>query len=194
MKRYIKGVMPYLIIEVLLDIGATLMVAIVPYLQKLLFDVGISGGLSAVIKIAIAFALVHVLWVVFENVCMRFSWKSAIKFEKMLKRDFISSIFNMKSTEFYKRDIGEYISLQSNDITTLEQDYLHPMVDVIRSINMFIIYGIILFAFVDWRIAITILLASCLTVIGPKVTGEIMSQKRNAFQEQGLYFKGQGFI
>ncbi len=42
---------------------------------------------------------------------------------------------------------GEYVSLQGNDITALEQDYLEPVISIIRCVNMMIIvYGVVLFS------------------------------------------------
>ena len=52
----------------------------------------------------------------------RYVWKTAIEFENKLKRDFFGVISKMGNNEFSKKSVGDYISLQGNDITTLEQD------------------------------------------------------------------------
>lgn len=183
MKKYIKLSLPYILSEIVFDFLATLCIACVPYFQKLLFDQGINS-ITNIIILTILFLVVKICAVVFTNLCMKCTWKGAILFEQNLKLDFLNSIFRMDSKEFAKNDIGSYLSLQSNDITALEQDYLQPIIDIIRSVNMFVIYGVILFKFVDYRIGLTIFITSLLTVIGPKLTGQYLSKQRNNYQKQ----------
>lgn len=184
MKPYIKKISSFILLQILFDIFCTILAAFTPILQKWLFDYGIQGGVYKIIQIAGIYIIVQLLLVINSYLCMLFTWKGAIRFELLLKHSFIKSLFQMKNHDFYKKPIGEYISLQGNDITSLEQDYLQPFIDIIRSINMIIIYGIVIFLFVDYRIALTILLLSLITIIGPKLTGEIISNKRNEYLSQ----------
>lgn len=50
--------------------------------------------------------------------------KGAIQFETTLKRDFINALLHKDEKSFYTYSTSDYISLQGNDITALEQDYL----------------------------------------------------------------------
>jgi len=122
--------------------------------------------------------------IIFSYLSTIYTWKGAVQFEKNLKGDFFKSIFSYNYKEFSKKSVGEYISIQANDITQLEQDYLQPLINIIISTNMLIIYGVILFVYVDWRIATLILLASIISVLTPKLTANILANKRSIYLEQ----------
>lgn len=186
MKKYIYEVKYYILIQVLCDIVYTISIASIPYIQKILFD-NILGE-EKVNNIFVFVILMYVLSMLVANLFSYISniyvWKGALKFELSLKRDFFRSVFNYSYKEFSSRDVGEYISIQGNNITELEQDYLEPLIDIIKSINMLIIYGIILFVYVDWRIAGVIFITSMFTIIVPRFTSKILSKKRNIYLKQ----------
>lgn len=103
----------------------------------------------------------------------------------LLKQDFFKAITNYSYKKFSSRDIGQYISLQGNEITQLEMDYLTPLMDIIKSINSLIIYGIMFFAFINWKIALIMLLCSIIsTLVGPNITSKKLSKKRKAYLDK----------
>lgn len=184
MKKYISQVKKYIIAEILLDILCTVFAAYIPVLQKEMFDSLGGGKLSQIPLIIVLFVMLQMLSGVCTFFCMLYTWKGAVRFEMILKRDFINALLRKDEQSFYTYSISDYISLQGNDITALEQDYLQPWVDVFRSINMFIIYAVVIVVYVDWRIALAIILSSLLVVAGPKITGKIVSDKRLVYQNQ----------
>lgn len=184
MKPYISKIKFYIFLQVGFAFLCTILSSVVPILQKWLFDVGIHSSSSDVLIIVVVYIAIQLLNVMFTYFCLIFTWKGAIKFELLLKRSFLRSVFRLRYQKFYEKPIGEYISLQGNDITALEQDFLQPSVDIIRSINMILIYGVVMFIWVDWRISLTILITSLITIIGPKITGKYISNKRVSYQLQ----------
>ena len=74
--------------------------------------------------------------------------------------------------------------LQGNDITALEQDYLEPVISIIRCVNMIIVYGVVLFFGVDWRIALVIILTSIFAILIPRMIGKSLTDARSTYQEQ----------
>lgn len=53
---------------------------------------------------------------------------------------------------------------------------------------MFIIYAVVIVVYVDWRIALAIILSSLLVVTGPKITGKIVSDKRRIYQNHAAKY------
>lgn len=189
MKKYIYNIKKFIFIQVICYGVVTLSTASIPYIQKLFFDsITKEGKEYSLIILILAYAVCKVLESIFLYIDNIYVWKGALEFETSLKKDFFRSIFNYNFEKFSKKDIGEYISIQGNDITELEQDYLEPLIDIIKSINMIIIYGIILFICVDFRIAIVIFLGSIATILVPRFTWKILSEKRNEYlEEMSLY-------
>ncbi|MDE7272682.1 MAG: ABC transporter ATP-binding protein/permease [Lachnospiraceae bacterium] len=184
MKKYIRPVIKYIIIDILFDVLCTIFAAYIPVMQKELFDSLAKGMLSRIPAIIALFIILQGLSCVCVYLCMICTWKTAITFEKALKTDFICSLLKKEEKSFYAYSTSDYISIQGNDITAIDQDYLTPWIDVFRSVNMFVIYAVVIVVYVDWRIALAIILSSFLVVTGPKITGKIMSDKRMEYQNQ----------
>lgn len=184
MKKYIRKIKKYIIAEILSDMLCTVFAAYIPVLQKEMFDSLGGGRLSQIPFIIVLFIVLQMLSGVCTYFCMLYTWKGAIQFETILKRDFINALLHKDEQSFYTYSTSEYISLQGNDITALEQDYLQPWVDVLRSINMFVIYAVVIVVYVDWRIALAIIASSFLVVAGPRITGRIVADKRLVYQNQ----------
>jgi ABC-type multidrug transport system fused ATPase/permease subunit len=184
LKTYIYKTKKYIIAQILWDLVGVVCLAISPLLQQWLFDYGLESSLTTILQLIVAYFALLFFYTLSQFFCMLFAFKGGIKFEKLLKRDFFSAIFNMEPSQFYNHAIGEYISLQGNDITALEQDYLEPMISIVRCVNMMIVYGIVLFVGVDWRIALVIILSSICAILIPKLMGKALTYSRSVYQEQ----------
>lgn len=184
MKKYCLAIKKYLLLEILLDILATCCLATGPIVMRNFFDGLGRNTLTRNIILIAVYALVYLLNSVFQYLCMIFTWKGAIKFEKDIKRDFIRSLFRMDRRRFFEKEVAEYISLQANDITALEQDYLQPVTDIIRSANMIMIYGITMVLFLDWRITLVVILVSTSALCLPNIVGKKTEERRSEYLEQ----------
>ena len=189
MKKYIKSIKKYLFIQIICSTIATLSLALLPYIQKELFDSIILEEQFNVFFYVPIFIIATIISLLFDYLETIATWRGNIKFEFNLKKDFFSSIINRDYEDFISRDIGEYISLQGNEITQLEMDYLNPAVAIIKTIITVLIYSVILFVLIDWRIAITIIITSIMaTVIFPNITAkELSKRRRNYTTKIGTY-------
>lgn len=188
MKKYLLHIKNNIIMQVIMDGLATASLALLPYLQKLLFD-SISGKnsyhLLSIITIYSLLILLSLSFTYFDQINI---WKGTIKFEKNLKKDFFNAITNYSYKRFYSKDVGDYISIQGNEITQLDMDYVTPLIDIFKSINMIIIYGIVLFVLIDWRIGLLIVGASILVTFVPRITADKLSKKRKRYLDtKGKY-------
>lgn len=190
MKKYIYKIKHLIITQLLLDALSTGIIAFLPYIQKLLVDI---IAKDSDVKYSFSFLIIlFLLCIIGYSICTYISsivtYKGIIGFEVELKRDFFNTVFNYDNEEFLSRDIGEYISIQGNDITEIQQSFMQPSIDLVRSSINLIIYSVILFVYVDWRIAISILVMSIITILIPKITGKELSRKQGAYMKQmGVY-------
>ena len=175
MNTYIYKTKKYIIAQILWDLAGVICLAFSPLLQQWLFDYGLQSPLKKIVMVILAYGALLVFYTLSQYFCVLYAFKGGIKFENLLKRDFLYSLFHMESSKFYKHSIGEYVSLQGNDITALEQDYLEPVISIIRCVNMIIVYGVVLFFGVDWRIALVIILTSIFAILIPRMIGKSMT-------------------
>ena len=93
-------------------------------------------------------------------------------------------MFRRSYADFNEKSVGDYLSILTNDIGALQQNRLEPVMDIINFSLMLVVYAVVLFVFVDFRIAAVILVASLPTVFLPKVTAKELSRRRQ--REQAL--------
>lgn len=182
MKDYLSKVKKYIILQVVLDFIGVICLALTPLIQKWLFDYGLQSASSQIILAIILYALLLGIYSLMQYFCILVAFKSGISFETRLKKSFFDKIFNMNAKVFQEKPIGEYISIQSNDITALEQDYLQPIVDVIRSVNMMLIYGVIIFMNINYKIGLVVVLSSIFAIFIPKIFGKMLDNSRSNYQ------------
>lgn len=184
MKKYILKIKRYIAAQIFFDLLGVICLAISPLLQEWLFDYGMEHSWKEISTVILLYFILLVIYAVAQFFCMIFSFKGSIRFEMILKKQYFNNVFSMESTRFYEKSVGEYISIQGNDITSLWWDYLHPIVRIIRSVNRIIIYSLILFFCIDWRIAIAIITISACAIVILKLMGKNLIETRNTYQQQ----------
>lgn len=187
MKKYILKIKFEILLQILFSIIEAIALAGLAYLPKIIFDFitddsKISSN-SIIILIGI-FCILSLISVIASYFEMIFIWKYAIKFENLIKKDYFQAVIKYKDIEFHKKDISEYVSIQSNDIMQIEQDYLTPLVSAINQIIKIIVFGIVMFVGIDWRIATVVFIASIIAAILPKYTGNKAASKRLIFVDK----------
>lgn len=189
MKKYLYEVKHLIFLELLCNLLATISLANIPYLTKILFDSIEKGNEAYLGMIVLIYIGCNVLNLGITYIETLVGFKMGIAFEVSLKKDFFKTISNYGYKRFSSKDVGEYISLQGNEITQLEMDYLTPAMDIIKSINIFIIYGVMFFALIDWRIALVMFFSSIIaTLIAPNLTSRRLSIRRKIYLDRmGIY-------
>ena len=182
MRKYFKNVRVDLIISIVADGLTAAFSSMLIYIQKILFDSIGSGGKVNIFSYMIALAICIGAIILFSYVTMIFSIKSRVRVGKGMRGDFFRAITRYNSEKFHSKQLGEYISIQGNDIKFLANSYLNSVVDLIKSINMFIIYGVIMFVFVNWKMAIiALVLALFSAFVLPKITEEKLSKRNKEY-------------
>lgn len=112
----------------------------------MLFDsLAASTNNRLIFVIITEFCILSLVSVVICYLGMKFTWRYAVKFENLVKKDYFNVIIQYDNSTFYQRNVSDYISIQSNDIMQIEQDYLTHLIGVINQIIKVIILGLVMF-------------------------------------------------
>jgi ABC-type multidrug transport system fused ATPase/permease subunit len=189
MRTYLREIRAYIVLQILCDAFSSLSLALLPYLVKLLFESAESGNFTKLSKFIAAYIGCILLSLILTYVHMIFSWKGGIQFENSLKKDFFKAISNYSYQRFSEKQIGEYISIQGNEITEMEMDYLTPLLDVCKSFLSIMIYGVVLFFFVNWIVGTAILCSSLIAAfISPNMKMNDLTKRRKEYLDnKGKY-------
>lgn len=189
MRKYLYEVKYLIVLLIICNLLSTVSLANIPYLTKVLFDSIERGNEPYFVILILIYIGCNILNLGLSYVETLLNFKIGIKFELSLKKDFFRTVTSYGYKRFSSKEVGEYISLQGNEITQLEMDYLTPAMDIIMSINTFIIYGVMFFAFIDWRIALVMFFSSVVaTLIAPNLTAKKLSKRRKVYLDKmGIY-------
>ncbi len=180
MKSFLLHIRTYIIISLFLFLSEITATSIILLFPGLLIDSFINNKLS-LINMIILYIVTFSIYLFITYISNRVADYRRIKFEKKIKQDFFESIMRKSFLKFYEYDLGEYISMQSNDITQMCQNYLSPLLAIFRSIIMIIIFGISLIIFTDTIIAMVIIAFSFFVVFVPKITEHSLSRKNEVY-------------
>lgn len=178
MKKYLYDSRVYVFLDILFSTLYSFCIGAIPIVLKLLLDSFNVLTLKKLAGFITLYILLAFLGMLFQYASQYFSWKWTANVEFDLRYHLLDSIMNFdyKDFESYKKD--EYLSIFSNDITAISNQFFLKVVDIIKSSIMIIIYGIYMVYFLNVYIALVIVVASLLTLFLPKLTGEKLSNKR----------------
>lgn len=178
MRRYLNNLKTLIVIQLIFTTIYSITVAIFPLLNQYLFDYVLQDGISLVIKLLLLFLLLIAINACSQYISRIYEWKVAKKFFEDIKHDLFKHIISLKSNEFAKKKPSEYLSVFNNDVETIEEGYISPIIDIIKSVINLLIFSSAMIFFLDWRIALVLFTASLLTALIPKLFKEKLSVKR----------------
>ena len=183
----VKG---YIFVQVVLSLLATISIACIPVCNKylvdfLLDDSGINFGILIMIYIVAFFIYLFATWG-----SERFVWKSAIVFENLLKKECYASILKLKYSDYKKKKSDEYLSILTNNITSIEQDYLQPICALIKSAVSVVAYAIIVSICTSPIICVSLLILSVIAAFSPRLYQKKLRHAGKAYvDEAAIYTK-----
>lgn len=180
MKKYLLQIKIYIAGSLLLYALEVIATSIILFFPGYLID-HYQYGKVFITRIILLYICVFTVYLLIAYLSNRIADYRRIKFERSIKLDYFNAVLNKDYGGYHKYDIGEYLSMQANDITEMCQGYLSPLLSVFRSMMMVISFGIALIVFVDVSIAVVIIIFSVLVVLIPKITAKKLARNNGIF-------------
>lgn len=183
MLQYLKPLRWYLFFNFLFSGLSNICTALLPYFtQELIrshYQIALAGYCIAVIG-----------YLTCNYIQMRLDWKQAILFSTNLKNDWFQSLLGLSHHDFKQKTVAEYISYQSNDLDSLEKDYLPPLMSFFKQILRILIYTIIITRTINPIVALILLISTAISIQIPKIVGQLTAKRRQIYLEkQGDYYR-----
>lgn len=187
MKKYLLEIKGYIIASLACYSLETAATAVTLFLPGYLIDHYLEG-LGTIWYLVMCYVLAFSAYLIICYLINRFSDYRRIKFEKSIKKDFFDSVIDKDFEDYNKFDVGEYLSMQANDITEMCQNYLSPLLSIYGSIIMIVVFGISLIICVNFSIAIAIILGSIVASFIPQLTATELAKRNSTYlKEVGKY-------
>lgn len=96
---------------------------------------------------------------------------------KKIKDNLFFSIIKQDYTSFQSQNSGGYISLLTNDLNRLEDNYIAAFFDIVRNGSLMIISLIVMF-FTSWQLATAVFVACALPILISSCLGKTMQKRQ----------------
>ena len=183
MVYYIKKIKNVILIQLLFHVLYTLTNVFIPYLNKVLFDRVLIEGNELLIKLIVCYLLAIVCNSLFQYISQVYEWKTSVEFNRVVKGQLCDFLLSSSVSTFNSKTIAEYLSVFNNDVEVLSEEYLDPLLDIIKSCISLAIYAVSLIVFVDWRVAIVIIALSLCSPFVSKYLAPYITIKQRRFLE-----------
>lgn len=183
MKEYIlkqKGILVITIIfSAIFSIGSTLIALIL----KDIIDVAISGNMSLfttiVIQTTIYIAILGICYWLYAT----FSKKFICKVTKMLRFDVFNGIFKKNISDFRTVNSADYLSILTNDIKNVEENYFVPLLLILQNIIVFITsFAIMLY--LSPLVMLCLFIAMVLLIALPSLFQKAIQNRQDSFSKK----------
>lgn len=175
---YVKEFKKEMILDIVFSSFYTLFIGAIPIVIKYLLDIGLELTLKQLLLLTGIYILLSLLGMICSYLSQYYSWKWTTSLKAKLKTHLMNKLLNFNEQEFYSKQRDEYVSVFSNDIEAIVEQYFCKFVDLVKSFLMVIVYGIYMFIFLNAWIAFIIIITSLFSLFLPKVTGKKLSSKK----------------
>lgn len=183
MVRYIAKIKRVIAIQLIFHVLYTSTNVVIPYLNKILFDRVFIEGTALLIKLIVFYLLAILCNSLFQYISQVYEWRTSVEFNRVVKGQLCDSLLSSSVTTFNSKTIAEYLSIFNNDVEVLSEEYLDPLLDIIKSCMSLAIYAASLIVFVDWRVAIVIIVLSLCSPFVSKYLAPYITINQRRFLE-----------
>lgn len=183
MKQFIKGNSGLLFATVTFSLLANIALVLTSKQSEWLFDALATKDVekfTEVIILAICYIFIIGGLFFIYLVCSRKLIKKVLV--KLRKKSF-EGIMRKDMKTYYRQNTSEYISVLTNDINLLEENWMKPMLGICESIGMFVTTVVMLIYYSPW-ITLTIFATSALAFLVPNALGKYLSKRQQALSKE----------
>lgn len=189
MKKYFLKIKFQIVIQLLFTVLYSIAVALIPALNKYLFDHIMDGGFRLLLLLVGGYVLLIVSNGIFQYISRYYEWKVSEKFNLTIKRDLFIHIASMNNQKFNQKKVSDYVTVFNNDIEVIGEDYISAYIDLIKSILNMLVFALAVLYFVNLETALVVFSTSIIAVLIPKLMQTRLSNARkNQLTALSKYF------
>lgn len=189
MKTYIKQHKLLFAFTVLISIAASLGYVFLALLLQQLLDTAIEKNLRQFVNIVVFsigyFVLLGISLYLQSLLCK----KVICRIMYQIRSDVFRGIMNYNIEDFYKKNTADYISVITNDVKMLEDNFLLPLFDVIQYTVIFM-SSFVLMIYFDIIVTICVIVAIAAMFLIPALLGGTLEKRQNNFSSKLADFTG----
>ena len=151
------------------------------YSIKIIIDSGMSQNREALTQAILIGAIVIFIYASLNFISLRLRNKLVRQIMSRYKNKVFKSILDRDYREFSKEKSGKFISILTENIKKIEQDYLHQYFNISKNISL-MIFSLLAMFIGNWFLTLLVIIASII----PMMTSGFIGQKSASLQNSSM--------
>lgn len=183
MSIYIRKNKLLFILTILTSIIASLGYVFMAVLLQQLLDIAIDKNFQQFLRLVV-FSIIYFVVLGFSLYLQSLLSKKVIcKIMFQIRSDVFRGTINHNIEDFEKKNTADYISVVTNDVKMLEDNFLLPLFEVIQYTVIFI-SSFVLMIYFDIIVTICVVAAIAVMILVPSLLGGTLEKKQNMFSSK----------
>lgn len=151
------------------------------YSIKIIINNGMSQNMEALSKAILIGAVVIFVYAGLNFISLRLRNKLVRQIMSRYKNKVFKSILDRDYREFSKEKSGKFISILTENMKKIEQDYLHQYFNISKNISL-MIFSIVAMFIGNWFLTLLVIIASVI----PMIISGLIGQKSSSMQNSSM--------
>lgn len=183
MKTYIKQNKHLFFLSILVSIVASLGYVFMAILLQQLLDIAVAKNLHQFIKLILFSIIYFAALGVFLYLQSLLSKKVICKIIYQVRSDIFRGTINHSIEDFENNNTADFISIITNDVKMIEDNYLLPLFEIVKYTVIFI-SSFVLMIYFDIIVTAFVVLSIVIMFIVPSFLGSLLEKKQNIFSSK----------
>ncbi len=183
MKIYMKQNKVLLLFTILTSIIASLGYVFMAVLLQNLLDIAVEKNMQQFIPMVLFSIFYFVMLGIFLYLQSLLSKRITCKIIKQIRTDVFKGIVSQSMGDFGKRNTADYLSIITNDVKMIEDNFLLPFFEVVQYTVIFI-SSFVLMIYFDVIVTIVVFVAITLMFLVPSLLGKELEKRQNTLSSQ----------
>ena len=183
MKIYMKQNKVLLLFTILTSIIASLGYVFMAVLLQKLLDIAVEKNMQQFIPMVLFSIFYFVMLGIFLYLQSLLSKRITCKIIKQIRTDVFKGIVSQSMGDFGKRNTADYLSIITNDVKMIEDNFLLPYFEVVQYTVIFI-SSFVLMIYFDVIVTIVVFVAITLMFLVPSLLGKELEKRQNTLSSQ----------
>ncbi len=183
MKIYMKQNKVLLLFTILTSIIASLEYVFMAVLLQKLLDIAVEKNMQQFIPMVLFSIFYFVMLGIFLYLQSLLSKRITCKIIKQIRTDVFKGIVSQSMGDFGKRNTADYLSIITNDVKMIEDNFLLPFFEVVQYTVIFI-SSFVLMIYFDVIVTIVVFVAITLMFLVPSLLGKELEKRQNTLSSQ----------
>lgn len=183
MKIYMKQNKVLLLFTILTSIIASLGYVFMAVLLQKLLDIAVEKNMQQFIPMVLFSIFYFVMLGIFLYLQSLLSKRITCKIIKQIRTDVFKGIVSQSMGDFGKKNTADYLSIITNDVKMIEDNFLLPFFEVVQYTVIFI-SSFVLMIYFDVIVTIVVFVAITLMFLVPSLLGKELEKRQNTLSSQ----------